>query len=359
MKRLRARVRGVATRLRRHGGSVLAAAMAAAVAYAVAAVLLGPENSFFAPIAAVIIVGLSGGQRLQRSAEVTGGVLIGVVAGELVSLLALPTPVALGLAVALGMGAAVAVRATSLFTNQAAVATVVTMVLVPITQAPPFARLADAVVGGVVALLFAVLTTLRPERQLGRAVVAAMGDLADSVVDVSQGLRDPASDLDAAVRRTIDATGFAATLDDAVRAARESMRLGRRRRELARVRRRVTQVRDEWLHLAASLASLARAARAIRRAGGAKTDAASRVADLAEAIRRTGRWAARGDESAGSDAIREELTVVGHSLTRDLGDDPPASERVLYVSARSAVVDLLRMTGLSHSEAVAIATSDL
>ena len=53
-------------------------AIAAGVAWFVAADLLGHETPFFAPIAAVVSLGTSYGQRLRRVAEVTLGVAIGV-----------------------------------------------------------------------------------------------------------------------------------------------------------------------------------------------------------------------------------------------------------------------------------------
>ncbi|WP_278257009.1 FUSC family protein [Nocardioides convexus] len=57
---------------------MLQCAVAAAVAWFVAADLIGHQRPFFAPIAAVVSLGTSYGQRLRRVAEVTIGVAIGV-----------------------------------------------------------------------------------------------------------------------------------------------------------------------------------------------------------------------------------------------------------------------------------------
>ena len=48
--------------------------------------VLGHENPFFAPVTAIICLGITYGQRLRRIAEVTIGVAIGVLVGDLVVL---------------------------------------------------------------------------------------------------------------------------------------------------------------------------------------------------------------------------------------------------------------------------------
>ena len=60
-------------RLRSKAWHIGQAAIAAAVAWVVAKELLGHEIPFFAPIAAVVSLGTSYGQRLRRVAEVTSG----------------------------------------------------------------------------------------------------------------------------------------------------------------------------------------------------------------------------------------------------------------------------------------------
>ena len=56
-------------RLRINGWSVVQTAVAASVAYILAVVLFGHEQPFFAPVAAVICLGVTLGQRWQRAVE--------------------------------------------------------------------------------------------------------------------------------------------------------------------------------------------------------------------------------------------------------------------------------------------------
>src|SRR3712207_9572953 len=73
-------------RLRSKGWHLGQAAVAAGVAYWLASDVLGHPTPFFAPIAAVVCLGTSYGQRLRRVAEVTLGVAVGVLIADLLVL---------------------------------------------------------------------------------------------------------------------------------------------------------------------------------------------------------------------------------------------------------------------------------
>ncbi|MGH8966057.1 MAG: FUSC family protein, partial [Actinomycetes bacterium] len=74
-------------RLRSKSWQIGQCAAAAAVAWLVAKDLLGHDTPFFAPIAAVVSLGTSYGQRLRRVAEVTVGVAVGVFIADLLVVL--------------------------------------------------------------------------------------------------------------------------------------------------------------------------------------------------------------------------------------------------------------------------------
>ncbi len=57
---------------------ILQTSVAASLAYFLAAVVLGSEQPFFAPIAAVVTLGLAPGQRGRRALEVALGVAVGL-----------------------------------------------------------------------------------------------------------------------------------------------------------------------------------------------------------------------------------------------------------------------------------------
>src|SRR5690606_24252435 len=129
-------------RVRRNLPHVLLAAAAAGLAYLLASLLFESGDAVFAPIAAVVSVGLSAGQRLVRAVEITGGVVLGLVLADTLTRMIGAGPWQLAIAVLAGMSAAVVLRASSLMANQAAVTAVFVMVLVPLQDTPPLVRLA-------------------------------------------------------------------------------------------------------------------------------------------------------------------------------------------------------------------------
>ena len=69
-------------RWRTHGWQIAQCAVAAAAAWWVASALLGHERPFFAPVVAVVALGVSYAARLRRVGEVVAGVALGVAVGD-------------------------------------------------------------------------------------------------------------------------------------------------------------------------------------------------------------------------------------------------------------------------------------
>src|ERR671929_2311710 len=100
---VRQRLRSAAVHLRSAWLQILQTAVAACVAWFVAVLILGVNRPTFAPIAAVIALGLAVGERARRAIELTFGVAFGVaIADFLVSVVGVGAPQA-GLVVALAM----------------------------------------------------------------------------------------------------------------------------------------------------------------------------------------------------------------------------------------------------------------
>src|SRR5262245_9292115 len=96
-------------------------AIAAGVSWLIAADLLGHTTPFFAPVAAVVSLGTSYGQRLRRVAEVTAGVALGVLLADLLAILIGSGWWQLILVVSLSMTIALFVTSGQTFVTQAAV----------------------------------------------------------------------------------------------------------------------------------------------------------------------------------------------------------------------------------------------
>ena len=104
---VRQRLHSGAIRLRSGWLPILQTAVAACLAWLLAVLILGLERPTFAPIAAVIVLGLAVGERGRRAVELTFGVAFGVAIGDfLVSVVGIGAAQA-GIFVALAMGLAV------------------------------------------------------------------------------------------------------------------------------------------------------------------------------------------------------------------------------------------------------------
>ena len=170
-----------------------------------AADLLGHQTPFFAPIAAVVSLGTSYGQRLRRVAEVTLGVAIGVLVADLLVLAIGTGGWQLALVVALAMTSAFLLDGGQLFVTQAAVQSIVVSTLLPQPGAG-FTRWSDALIGGAVALVAATVVPaapLRRPREQAAVVVRKVADLLRAAADVMiDGEVEPALDLLADARST-------------------------------------------------------------------------------------------------------------------------------------------------------------
>ena len=340
---VRARVR----RLQAKSWQIAQCALAAAVAWLVAADVLGHPTPFFAPVAAVVALGTSYGQRLRRVAEVTVGVAVGVFLADLLVAGLGSGWWQIGLIVALAMSAAFLLDGGQLFVTQAAVQSIVVASLVPDPGAA-FTRWTDAVVGGVVALIAATVVPaapLRRPREQAAVVmrkIAALLRAAGEVMDDSEAAR--ALDLLADARSTdylirelqdaadeglsvVESSPFRirhkgdlrkmVDLVDPLDRALRSTRVLVRHTAVAAYRRR--PVPPSYSLLALDLA-----------------DAADQVADELAANRLAA-------------AARDALLVVGEATGRVERTELLTAEAIL-AQLRSVVADLLMVTGLDQME---------
>lgn len=157
---MRARVRRLQTKQWQIGQC----AIAAGVAWLIAADLLGHQSPFFAPVAAVVGLGTSYGQRLRRVVEITVGVAVGVFLADLLVRLIGSGWWQITIIVALAMVAALLLDSGPLLVTQAAVQSIVVTTLVPDPGAG-FTRWTDAVIGGGVAVVAATVVPAAPLRR--------------------------------------------------------------------------------------------------------------------------------------------------------------------------------------------------
>ena len=336
-------------RLRQRWVLIVQIGVAVFVSWTVAGRVLGHENPFFAPVTAIICLGLTYGQRLRRIAEVTIGVAIGVLVGDLVVLVLGNGAWQMALVVVVAMSIAVVLSSGQLLVIQSGVQSVFIVALVA-DQGVAVSRWLDAVVGGLVAL---VIGAVAPTAPLRRSRVEA----ARTVREVSSTLRDVV----AALRRR-DRVLAEAALDQARAMEGQLVELRTAASEGVAVVRQSPLLRS---HAPAARASselvvpLDRCARNLRvlarRASVAITRqevVPDRYVDLVAALADAGDDLARVlDEHAAPLAARGVLERVAGLSARV---DPSAglSAEMIRGQVRSMVVDLLVVAGLDDDDAL-------
>jgi uncharacterized membrane protein YgaE (UPF0421/DUF939 family) len=189
-------------RLRSKRWQVGQCALAAAVAWYLAADVFDHQRPFFAPVAAVVSLGTSYGQRLRRVGEITIGVAVGVFLGDMLTQWLGIGGLQIALIVSLAMSAALLLDQGTLLVTQAAVQAVVVATLLPYPGAA-FSRWTDAVIGGAVALVAATVVPRAPLRRPREQAAVIVRKISTLLRAAAESIRD--GDVDRALGVLSDA----------------------------------------------------------------------------------------------------------------------------------------------------------
>jgi uncharacterized membrane protein YccC len=342
-------------RLRAGWLRILEATVAASLAWLIATHLLHHAQPFFAPAAALIVLGVTLGQRLQRAVEILAGVAVGVLLADLIThalgprtfgALAVVLILTITLAVALGGGPILAVQAT---------VSAVYVAVVPQTGTPGVSRFYDALVGGAVALLINQLPLHRdPVRTLldeAGAVFDRLAGVLDAVADAlaqhdhaaAQAALEDARAIDPEVARFVAAVGIG------VESTRFDPMLRRRRQPLLMRYEEVARQIDYAVRNTRVLArNVVAVTRGPVRAPGGLPDA---VRELGRAVQALSRELV--DEDLAPEVHDHALAAV-RGAAGSIAPDMPLPMLGIVWQVRSTAVDLLRGTGLELAQVLEI-----
>jgi uncharacterized membrane protein YgaE (UPF0421/DUF939 family) len=326
---------------------ILQCAAAAGAAWLIAADLLGHPTPFFAPVAAVVSLGTSYGQRLRRVAEVTAGIALGVLLADLIAIVIGSGWWQMTLVVALAMTSALLITSGQMFVTQAAVQSIIISALVP-APSDAFVRWSDAVVGGCVALVAATLVpaaALRRPREQAAIVVrkisallrAAAKVMVDGVAERGLELLADARATDSLIRELQDAA------DEGMAVVSSSPFRIRHRPDIRRMADLVEPLDRALRSTRVLVRQTAVAAYHHRHVPKSYSLLAIDLADAADMV---------ADELAADRmavAARDALLQVGEASALFERADEMTAEVVLG-QLRSVVVDLLLLTGMTQIE---------
>jgi uncharacterized membrane protein YgaE (UPF0421/DUF939 family) len=336
-------------RLRQSWWPIAQAALAAAVAWFIADHVVHHRQPFFAPIAAAITMSTTRVRRSARIVQMVVGVLLGIAIGEGLGATLGTSAIALGVIVFAAFAVAVMsgigfVGEGILFANQTAASAILVVTLSQ--HGAGGARAADALVGGVVAMFFAVLVfPTEPLSLLADAERRVLLSLADTLRAVAGFLAAGAKPSPGWLQaRRSDAHTQLALLDSSVVTARTSVRIAPLRWRL----RSVVASEISWLNqidaLVDSAIGLARAATRAPGTGGAPPEALQRaIGLLADALSRL----ASTKQPWPAQLLQEVQAATDHATSQVANQAP---DRALAAGALldATAADLGALTGAAH-----------
>lgn len=351
-ERSRVSMRTRLERLRLSWRSVVQVSVAAGLAWFFATDILGHEGAFFAPVAAIITLGLTISQRGRRAVEVAIGVALGILVGDLIVLgigvgagqLTVVVTLAMALALFLGSG--------QMLATQAAVSAALVATIQPPTDGFTFDRFFDSLSGAVIALIVnALLLPADPVAMVRRTARPLFEELAATLDDVAEAIRRRERGLaEAALVRARGMDDLSVHFGEVVQASREMTRFAPPRR---RLRGRVEDYADvaQQVDLAVrNVRVLARGAiRAVRLEENTPPQVAEAVRELAAAVRAL---CDTLDANAPVDRVREHALRAAATATLVLEQTANLSVSVIVGQVRSTATDLLAGTGMEPGEAV-------
>jgi uncharacterized membrane protein YgaE (UPF0421/DUF939 family) len=350
-RRVRRLGRETYDRLRGYVVVAVQAGLSAGLSWFLAHDVLHTKQALFAPAAAVGTVAASLGHRVRRSAELIGGVVLGVLVGQAIINVIGAGPIQTGLIVALAVSAAVAVRGSGAIIVQAASTAVLLGTISPLHQHLAVPRTINAMIGGLTAAAVALLLLpLNPVRVVRRAAGATLDAFTTELTEAAAALTDrDAKRLDETLQRLRAVEGPRQKGYDVLAAAQEVARLSPWRRRRRAVIKRYQSAAD---HLdsafGASQETVQWALRALRTGEPIPAALPKSLEGLGQAVRLLHRDFISGhDPSLGLERAEQAI----HELdAADAMDIQFAGLAAIY-QQRVALSALLRAAGVERPEA--------
>ncbi|WP_242498312.1 FUSC family protein [Nocardioides glacieisoli] len=347
-ERSRTSLRARVARLRAKGWVIGQCAIAAGVAWWLAADVFDHTLPFFAPIAAVVSLGMSYGQRQRRVAEVTVGVALGVLLGDVTTHLIGSGGLQIALIVAAGMSIALLLDAGQLLIIQAAVQGIVVAALAP-APGDAFLRWTDALIGGAVALVAATVVPRAPLRRPRDQAAVVVRKIAELLRCAADRLGD--GDVERALAMLRDARSTDVLIAELRAASEEGLSVVSsspfRRRHGEHQRQLADLVEPLDVALRNTRVVVRRVAVANYRREPVPPSYAALMRDLAVLAERV------ADELVAdrmATAVIDDLIALGRA-TADVEHSADLSAEVILAQVRSIIADLLALCGMDPLEA--------
>ncbi|WP_067573274.1 FUSC family protein [Nocardia acidivorans] len=336
---------------------IVQCAVGAGVAWFIAHTVVGHPQPFFAPMAAMISIGVSFGARLRRAVELIVGVAVGIGIGDLFVSRVGTGVWQISILVVFAMCAAVFLDGGPVITMQAASSAVLVATLIPPESGASHLRIIDALVGGMVGIVVVAALPLHPVRRARQQAADILGVMGKSLTDCADGLLEHDAEK---IKNALEAVRGTQSRLDTLRSTLEGGR------EISRIsplywnsRARLERLRE----VADPLDNAVRNTRVLlRRALSLVRDdeildprltlEVERLGDAVDVVRQMV-LADPGDQPDAAEATRV-LRTVAKGATKDLVDGAGISAHVVFAQLRSIVVDLMQVCGMRRLSSIAL-----
>ncbi|HUR15632.1 MAG TPA: FUSC family protein [Mycobacteriales bacterium] len=341
---MRTAARDAADRVRAGAWPSVQCGLAASAAWAFSVHALGHDRPFFAAVAAVVALGVSGGSRLRRTAELAVGVALGVAIGDVLVGVIGQGAWQIGVVVTVALLLVLAVGGTGLAVIQAGLQAVFVVAL-PRAAGSGLHRWQDALVGGAAALLVAAFLPTDPWREVHRLGGAYVAKLAQVLRATAEGARTASAVLIA------DALAHGRTLESDLVAWKQAIADGRETARLTPLRSTRAQEWDAEQRLADALTmssrnlrvGVRRALTSVQRSQALAAPLPGLLDELAEAV-----------ALLGTPDAEVALVAVARQLDPAQLGAATLADQVLIGQVRVVVVDLLQALGLEHDAVLGV-----
>jgi uncharacterized membrane protein YgaE (UPF0421/DUF939 family) len=328
---------------------ILQSSVAAALAWLFATELVGHDQPFFAPISAVITLGLTVGQRRRRAVELAIGVSVGIAIADLLVAGIGTGTWQVGVVTALAMLAATLVGGGPLLASQAAASAVLVATLQP-PEGFDFSRALDALVGSGTALaVSAVLLPVDPVRLVSERLGPVVERLSAALERIAGALeRRDEREAERALVSVSQLDPLYDNLTAALAAAGDAARISLSRQgKLGLLERYVVAVGEIGLAIENMRAVARGASRAIALDDSTPPEVAAAIHELAAAARELGPLLEDGDAEPSREAALRAVRLANAVLT----ETSNLSAVHIVGQVRLVAADLLKAGGMPQSEA--------
>jgi uncharacterized membrane protein YccC len=325
---------------------ILQTAIAGTVAWELARLVPGHDRPLFAPIIAIVAMGISTGRRARVAVRLILGATLGIAVADVLVRLLGEGPIQLAVVLFVALALARTLSAESAFVTQAGISALLVFAVERDAQGLAPERLLDALIGGAVALVMAVLLfPIEPLAAVRRASSDVFAEIERALRDTAAALRDGDPDLAVAARARRFDEG---RLDEAVRLGLDAARIAPRRRRAYREVASYADVAQRLGGIVRGTRVIAGAAtRVLRARGGPAPELSDATARLADAVAALARWLEAGDH-----AQRERARELALAAARQAAGTPThelGGSTIVHL-VQSIAVDLLRLTGLDGAD---------